>query len=562
MSRLRLLSVGCSNYTPLQRALQACASAELTLECTAAPFGQVFPTLLDDAAPCWQPRPDVTLVWTRPERVLPTFERLLAGEDVDDAALEHEVDAFVSAVLAGAARTQRVTLVTTWALTPEQRGLGATDWSSPNGIGPTLARLNLRLAAALANRSDVLLLDAQRWVAAAGARASDAKLWLMGKIPYGAAVFAEAVLDIQAAVAGVLGHARKLLVLDLDHTLWGGIVGDDGWENLQLGSTSPVGEAYVAFQRALRVLQRRGVVLALCSKNEESVALEAIDRHPEMVLRRDDFVAWRINWHDKATNLRQIVEELNLGLNATVFIDDSPAERGRVREVLPEVLVPEWPSDPSRYVAALQRLRCFDRPRMTDEDRQRTQSYVAERYRREIAQATESLDEWLQRLELAVQASPLTPADLPRAVQLLNKTNQFNLVTRRLGEAEFRAFAAEPQNRAFTYRVRDRFGDYGLTALATLTLADERATLVDFVMSCRVMGRRVEHTIMRHIESVVRAAGCTTLAGRYLPTPRNQPCAGFLGDCGFESVGDGEWRKPLSLDTPPSTVTLQLVETG
>jgi len=551
VATLRLVSIGCSNYAPLLRALRSATAGELDFDLLTAPYGQVFPTLLDGDGPLWTPPPDVTLVWTQPQNVLPSFRAVLDGDDVPWTTLEVEAAAFVAAIRSGATRTARVTLVTTWALPADYRGRGCADWTSA-GIAPTLARLNLTLAEAFRDQSQILLLDSGRWLQAAGSQAVDPKLWLMGKIPFGQRVFEEAAADIRAAVAGVMGQARKLLVLDLDNTLWGGIVGDDGWEALQLGGTSAVGESFVEFQRAIRSLQRRGVVLAICSKNEEAVALEALDRHPEMLLRRGDFAGWRINWQDKATNLKDLVTELNLGLNAVVFIDDSPSERARVREAWPDVLVPEWPSDPAQFARALRQMRCFDVPRVTAEDRERTQSYVAERQRREVQRSAESFEDWLGRLSLRVQAKLLDAADLPRATQLLNKTNQFNLTTRRLSEDELRAQAAQPQQRFYTYRVSDRFGDYGLTGLAGLELDGGVARLTDFVLSCRVMGRQVERAILGHLCAEAGRAGCRELVGRHVPTAKNRPCADFLAASGFAAGEDG-WMH-LSLQALPAAI--------
>lgn len=551
VTALRLLTIASDNFTPLDAAAAAVSDAELALTTTAAPFGQVFPALLDAQAAVWSPPPDVALVWARPERVLPTFARLLEGEPVEPAGIAAEVDALAGAILAAAARVRVTTLVATFALPADERGLGAADWSSPNGVGATLARANLRLAERLAGAPGVLLLDAARWLASAGGGAVDPKYWFLGKIPYALRVFDEAALDIRSAVAATLGLTRKLLVLDLDHTLWGGIIGDDGWQNLDLGGTSPVGEAHLAFQRAIKALQRRGVALALCSKNDERVALEALERHPEMVLRPGDFAAWRINWRDKAENLRELLDELNLTTRAAVFIDDSPAERARVREAWPDVLVPEWPEDPAQYAAALRRLRCFDVVRVTDEDRARTAGYVAERRRRETRAQAATLSDWLAGLELTVTQTELNDADLLRAAQLLNKTNQFNLTTRRLSEAALRAWAQTQSRRVLTYRVRDRFGDYGLTGLAALEFSAGVATIIDFVLSCRVMGRGVEHTIMERLCEVACAAGCRTIVGRRIPTEKNGPCAEFLDECGFAKLSEDHWERSLAAASTP-----------
>ncbi len=550
MSTLHLLSITSDNFSPLDAALESGSDSELSLTPRHAPFGQVFPALLDATSPLWTPAPDVLLIWARPERVLPAFARLLNGEGCEAAALAADVDAFADAVIAAAGRARVVTLVATFALTADQRGLGAADWSSASSNGRALAQANLQLAERLENVTSVLLLDAARWLSCAGGGAANAKYWLMGKIPYALRVFEEAATDIRAAVAATLGLTRKLLILDLDHTLWGGIVGDDGWQDLDLGGVSPVGEAYLAFQHTIKALARRGVALAICSKNDEHFALEAIDKHPEMVLRRGDFGAWRINWRDKADNLRELLEEMNLTPRAAVFIDDSPTERDRVRTAWPEVLVPEWPTDPAQYAAALRRLRCFDVVRVTDEDRSRAAGYVAERQRRAARGESASFDEWLRGLGLRVWPAELSTSDLPRAAQLLNKTNQFNLTTRRMSEAALQSMAIEPGVRVLTYRVQDRFGDYGLTGLATIRCEGDCASIDDFVLSCRVMGRRIEHAIMHHLCETARDAGCDRIVGRHVSTPKNGPSADFLGSCGFHEQGDGWWRR--SLESPPA----------
>ena len=225
------------------------------------------------------------------------------------------------------------------------------------------------------------MLDAQRWIAHSRESKQGQRLWYLGKIPYSDDVFGTVGREVVAATATIQGAARRLIVLDLDDTLWGGVVGDDGWESLRLGGHDSVGEAFVDFQRELRALSRRGILLALVSKNDEAVALEAIDRHSAMVLGRDDMVGWRINWSDKAANIVDLVASLNLGLQSVVFIDDSPYERARVRETLPEVLVPEWPTDPTDYVSTLTALTCFDTLTVSEEDRARTSMYAAERRR-------------------------------------------------------------------------------------------------------------------------------------------------------------------------------------
>ena len=236
-------------------------------------------------------------------------------------------------------------------------------------------------------------MNTQRWIDAAGKDAVNPKRWYMAKLPFAHAVFKEAAKDLRAMLLGAYGQSRKLLLLDLDDTLWGGIVGEDGWEKLNLGGHDPIGEAFLDFQRALKSLSRQGVLLGIVSKNDEAVALEAFRRHPEMALRVEDFAGRRINWEDKAKNIVELTRELNLGLQSVVFIDDNPYERARVRETLPEVFVPEWPEDKMSYRAALLSLGCFDRPRITEEDKRRTEMYAGEARRNALKADVGSLDE-------------------------------------------------------------------------------------------------------------------------------------------------------------------------
>jgi FkbH-like protein len=310
-----------------------------------------------------------------------------------------------------------------------------------------------------------------------------------------------------------------------------------GWENLRLGGHDSVGEALVDFQRAVKLLTRRGVLLAVVSKNTESVALEAMRSHPAMVLRPEDFVGWRINWDDKARNVAELAAELNLGLQSVVFIDDNPVERARVREALPEVLVPDWPEDKLLYPGTLQSLRCFDAPALSREDATRTQLYAAEQQRESSRQEVGSLDDWLLSLGLQVRAEPLTPANLARAAQLFNKTNQMNLSTRRLTEAELRDWARGPGRALWTLSVSDRFGDAGLTGILGVECDAATATcrVVDFILSCRVMGRRVEHTMAYLAVAWAREAGLRRVQAAFEPTAKNKPCHDFWLTSGFEA---------------------------
>lgn len=529
------------------------------IEGVTAPFDQVTPLLLDPGHPAWHPSPDAAVIWTRPERVSASFARLLQYEEGSLDAVLSDVDRFASQVI-GIQNRVRFAFVPTWTLPPYHRGSGVLEMKSSSGHARVLAHMNLRLTDRLANTPNIFVLDASRWMMQAGPRAVSPKLWYMGKIAFGAEVFAAAASDFKAAINGILGRSRKLVVVDLDDTLWGGVIGDIGRDAIRLGGHDPVGEAYVAFQRTLLALTNRGILVGIVSKNQEDIALDAIDHHPEMVLRRDRIAACRINWEDKARNLLELTRELNLGLQSVVFIDDNPVERDRIRSALPEVLVPEWPADPMLFASTLETLDCFDTVAVSAEDKSRIELYAAERMRQDSMKNIGSVDDWLAGLEMQVSVSPLGDANCERVVQLLNKTNQMNLTTRRLTAAELLTWLNNPNRWLWTFRVADRFGDAGLTGIASCELVADTLKIVDFVLSCRVMGRKVEETMLHTLIAHGKEHRAVRVLAFPIPTNKNLPCRDFFARSGWtfdESVGAFTW---LTSDNYPLPAAITVVQ--
>lgn len=496
-----------------------------------APFGQVAAALGNPAHTA-----DFALVWTLADKAIPSFNRLLNGEAVAESLLRDEVHGFAERVAAGANRF-RALFLASWVLPPYCRRRSITDLQQGR-IKKALMQMNLQLAGEFAASGGVYVLDAQEWVGAAGRKYFSPKLWYLTKTPFTSEVFEEAVRDIKAGISGLLGQAKKLIILDLDNTLWGGTVGDCGWQSLRVGGHDYVGEAFADFQRALKLLSKAGVLLALASKNEETVALDAIKLHPEMILKADDFAAWRINWNDKAVNISELAEELNIGLQSVVFIDDNPMERARVREALPEVYVPEWPTDPTSFVSSLLQMPCFDMPHATEEDRLRTSSYTSERARERLRQTVNSQEEWLLSLDTEVTVENLNDVNLPRFVQLFNKTNQMNLTTRRMTDAQVLQWSERPNARFWTFRVKDRCGDSGLTGIVGIEIDGDHARVSDFVLSCRVMGRNIERAMLAVAAQYCRSRGLLDLIATYIPTAKNKPCLDFWlnSGCEFDSA--------------------------
>jgi len=526
----RVLLVGDTTLDPLGRLLER-GEDSLRLRTSAAPYGQVYQILLGAQHSAWRFQPDVLVVWTAPHLTLPSFGRLLRFEfesaaAAHDAALR-EVEQFADAILRASSRVG-VVLVPTWFLPDHERWVQTLTWR--HGVGPAnlLARANLVLAEKLATQQNVILLDAGYWQASLTRAAYDTRMYAVAKILYSQPFFAKAAAEMKAVLRGSLGQARKVIVCDLDNTLWGGVVGDDGPQHIRLGAPDPVGECFQAFQIALKGMRSRGILLTICSKNDEKFALSVIEEHPAMALRKSDFVAWRINWTDKAENLVSLAKELNLGLDSFVFLDDSPQEREQVRQILPQVYTPDLPTSPSDLAPFVSSLTCFETASLGKEDFQRTEMYQAERGRQEVLDLGGDVENWLRSLQIQVRAALLSPESLPRAAQLLNKTNQFNLSLRRLDERSFREWAAEPGNAAYTFHIADRFGDFGLTGLASLSFTGTEARIVDFVMSCRVMGKKIEEALLGYLISQARAAGANRITALPVDGPRNEPVREFL----------------------------------
>ncbi len=346
------------------------------------------------------------------------------------------------------------------------------------------------------------------------------------------------------------GKARKCIVVDLDNTLWGGILGETGPLGIALGTEYP-GNAFVEFQRSLLGFYEQGIILAINSRNNMADVDEVFEKNPHMVLQKKHFGSIVANWNDKATNLRAIAEDLNIGLDSLVFIDDDPMNRDLVRTELPEVLVPDWTMPPEEYVKSLLAIDAFQTLAVTDEDKERGKMYAAERERKAVQSSTQDMSEYLKTLDIAMIVSLNDLAQVPRVAQLTQKTNQFNLSTRRSTEQEIQAWIQEG---ALVYAgdVKDKFGPYGLTILAIVKPNGKNAAeLVTFLMSCRVMGRQIEQTFMRAVATELGKRGIQKLSADFIPTKKNAPSSGFLSELGAREKGkDADGTVHYELDVP------------
>jgi FkbH-like protein len=522
----RVLLVGDTTLDPLARLLERSSDGP-SLRCSAAPYGQIYQLLLDGEDRAWSFQPDYLVVWSTPQLTLPSVGKLMRFEPATHDEALREAEQFADAVVRAAGRVGLV-LVPTWVLPSHERWIQTLTWRQGVGLANLLAKVNLVLAEKFASQPNIVLLDAGYWQASLGRPAYDPRMYAVAKILYSQPLFEKAAAEMKAVLRGALGQGKKVIVCDLDNTLWGGVVGDDGAHAIKIGAPDPVGECFHAFQTVLKGLRSRGILLTICSKNDEKFALSVIEDHPAMALRKSDFAAWRINWRDKAENLMGLAEELNMGLDSFVFLDDSPQEREQIRQILPQVYTPDLPASPSDLAPFVSSLTCFETTSLGREDLERTDMYQAERGRKEALELSGDVENWLRSLNIEVLAARLQRENLARAAQLLNKTNQFNLSLRRMDEKSFWEWASDPANAAYVFQVRDRFGDFGLTGLTSLSVAGKEARIVDFVMSCRVMGKKVEDALLGFTLAQARAGGADRVTAPVVEGPRNAPARDFF----------------------------------
>ncbi|MGC2111750.1 MAG: HAD-IIIC family phosphatase, partial [Candidatus Korobacteraceae bacterium] len=377
--------------------------------------------------------------------------------------------------------------------------------------------------------------------------------WNLAKLPFNSSYLPLYGEHVARLIAALRGKSRRCLIADLDNTLWGGVIGDDGLEGIQLAQGDATGESYLALQRHLLDLRQRGVVLAVSSKNNDETARLPFREHPEMLLKEEHFAIFQANWNDKASNIRAIAEELSLGLDAMVLLDDNPAERGLVRQLLPQVAVPELPDDPALYVRTLSAAGYFEAVTFSSEDLKRADFYQDNARRVTLQSQFADIEEYLASLKMVMTFQPFDETGRARITQLINKSNQFNLTTKRYTEAEVAAAESDPACFTLQVRVADIFGDNGMISVVICRKRGADTWEIDtWLMSCRVIGRRVEDAVLREIIDHAKRAGVRKLIGRYIPTERNQIVIQHYEKLGFERVelgADGTTVWDLDVDS-------------
>ena len=557
---LRIAVLRSYTIEPVEPILRLrCLLDGLQPTCWFGGYNQHVQEILDTSGPLHRFRPSVVLVLVRLDEILPEFIEAFPSRPAAEWIDAVTAQAQELATLAGRAAADLSASVLIQNASLARPYFGIHDAQHRDGQLEAVRQFNRALAEAASRHRGVFVWDFDAFARTRGLDTLyDAKAWYVSRTPFKQAAFPSLVDDIYRYVRSIIAPTKKCVVVDLDNTLWGGIAGEDGLEGIQLSQTYP-GNCYREFQRQLLKLYHRGILLAINSKNNEADALAIIDGHPDMLLRREHFAASRINWDDKASNLRALAQELNIGLDSMIFIDDNPAECDLVRREVPECDVVALPDKPYLIPAVLDALPGIDNIRLTAEDRQKGTMYRARAAQRAEEAKASNVEEFLASLGLEVAIEPATSFSIPRIAQLTQKTNQMNMTTRRYSEAEIGAFAADPGADVFSVAAKDRFGDHGIVGVLIVRYEGTSCRIDTFLLSCRVIGRGIERAMLSVASTSGRGHGAKTLIGEFFTTAKNAPAAGFYETAGLRDMGDGRYHGPLGADAFPPPAHIRLL---
>lgn len=545
---LRVALIGGATLRPLADLIEhfATTAGEVRIDLHVGEFDSYITDIMDSASELYEFKPDVILILPAAARC--QYRGSLA-DPIEQQRLEAEAVARELLDLCQSAHVKSGAhiVLSNFGLPPyfDPGPMRSSSLGSDYGF-----RKYVNMHMGLNRPNAVHICDAEFLANRLGTlKATDERAWFESKQPYSAEMLVHIAREFAEIITSLKRASKKVLVLDLDNTLWGGVIGDDGLEGIEIGTTSPRGEAYRHFQQHIQSLARRGVLLAVCSKNDYDKAAEAFIKHPEMVLRLEDIVNFKANWEPKSENIRQIAAELNLGLDSLVFVDDNPAEIEIVRQFVPEVTGICLGDDPSVYARILKDSRLFEVSALTKEDLDRVSLYKQDAYREQLRSQSTDMDSYLTSLAMVGHVSKFVPTDVPRISQLTNKSNQFNLTTHRRTEAEVLDVSRSAEHEAFTMRLTDKFGDHGLILVVIGKVQDQDFEIDTWLMSCRVLKRGVEQETLNEIIRLAKARGCSRVVGKYIPTKKNGMVSELYPSLGFSRS-----------ETDPNTFTLHINE--
>lgn len=469
---------------------------------------------------------DYLFIWQSPEAVSEAFIYLKNFESFDETIFYKDLNNYIDRIKELSERF-KVLLLPLLTSFDELSDLGIGNMNTKVGYNNFIHKANSIIIDELCIFKNIYLIDSSTWFKQCQ-QPFDFKLWLRAKIPFSIQMMKLISNSIISSIKTINGIQKKLLILDLDNTLWGGIVGDDGWENIKLGGHDVIGEAYLAFQKEIKKLHNRGVLLALCSKNEESIVRKAFEKNKYMHLKLDDFCSIQINWKSKSENIIEIAKETNLGVDSFVFIDDSAYERDAVSRDLDNVFVADFPEDVTLLPIWINKLDSFNTLGFGKEDINRNNSMQSEKRKNLLKLDSNNLEDWIESLNLKVSISSIKSIDLSRTFQLVNKTNQMNLHTNRYLEKDFELLINSENSMYMKVNIEDKFSSNELMGIIGLEISNEKISITDFILSCRAFGKNIEHTMVEGIKITAKSLNKSILQPIVNKTEKNIVCQSFF----------------------------------
>lgn len=503
-------------------------------------YNQIDAQIMDDTSELYKHAPDAVLIYMSTEKLYEKFceTSLEQRENFADLTIERITNYWQN--LNGKIKTN---ILQFNFIEIDDRSFGNYANKTPSSFLYQLRKLNFQLMELASQTKNAFLIDLSTIQNTYGRElVHDDKLYYIAKMPLSTNILPEVAKQVLDVIKSLNGKFKKCVILDLDNTLWGGVIGDDGLKSIQIGELG-LGHAFSEFQMWLKELKNRGIILAVCSKNNEDIAKEPFEKHPEMILRLDDISMFVANWEDKATNIRHIQETINIGMDSIIFIDDNPFERNLVKGMIPDITVPELPEDPALYLSYLKSLNLFETASYSENDKDRTKQYQAEVGRTTLQSNFENFDEYLKSLEMEATVHPFDEFEFPRISQLTQRSNQFNLRTIRYTEAEIEQIAKDDKYLTLSFSLKDKFGDYGLISVVIMEKQDEKTLFLNtWLMSCRVLKRGMEEFIINSIIETAKENGFSKVIGEYIPTPKNAMVEKIYSKLGFKDLGDGKFE--------------------
>ena len=503
-----------------------------------ADYNQIDAQVMDDSSELYQMTPDFTLFWLCTEKL---YEAFCQSTNRSDFA--NQMITSLEGDWNRVNQQYKTTILQFNFIQIDDRVFGNYGNKTPDSFLFQIRKLNYLLMEKCTQYKNVFIIDIEYLQQIYGADGiKDNKMYYIAKMPLSTKILPEVAKQTIDVIKAMKGKMKKCVILDLDNTLWGGVIGDDGLENIQIGELG-LGHAFSEFQMWLKELQKRGIILAVCSKNEEVVAKEPFLNHPEMVLRMEDIAMFVANWEDKASNIKRIQDTLNIGMDSIVFFDDNPFERNLVKSMIHDITVPDLPEDPSQYLEYVKSLNLFETAAYSETDKNRTKQYQEEMGRVNLQKKFSSYSEYLESLEMVAEAKPFDKFHFSRIAQLTQRSNQFNLRTIRYTEQEIEQVAKEKEYLTLYFTLKDKFGDYGLISVVIMDKQRENTLFIsEWVMSCRVLKRGMEEFILDEIIRTAEEHGCDKVTGEYIRTPKNNMVSELYKKMGFQEVSKDRYK--------------------